>query len=101
MKTREKSIELLNRAVADELTAVHQYMYFHFDCDDYGYDPLSELFRRTEELTALWLDVPLTAKLCAALKARGITIDCDFTTEDFADKVLAYAASHPKKEGDA
>ncbi len=47
MKTREKSIELLNRAVADELTAVHQYMYFHFYCDDYGYDPLSELFRRT------------------------------------------------------
>ncbi|MBM4177000.1 MAG: bacterioferritin, partial [Ignavibacteria bacterium] len=24
----EKSIELLNKAVADELTAVHQYMYF-------------------------------------------------------------------------
>ena len=63
--------------------------------------PPRELFRRTEELTALGLDVPLTAKLCAALKARGITIDCDFTTEDFADKVLAYAASHPKKEGDA
>ena len=58
-------------------------------------------FRCTEELTALGLDVPLTAKLCAALKARGIDIDCDFTTEDFADKVLAYAASHPKKEGDA
>ena len=34
MKIREKSIELLNRAVADELTAVHQYMYFHFYCDD-------------------------------------------------------------------
>ena len=47
MKIREKSIELLNRAVADELTAVHQYMYFHFYCDDYGYDPLSEIFRRT------------------------------------------------------
>ena len=43
MKIREKSIELLNRAVADELTAVHQYMYFHFYCDDYGY----EIFRRT------------------------------------------------------
>ena len=63
--------------------------------------PPKELFRRTEELTALGLDVPLTAKLCAALRARGIDVDCDFTTEDFADKVLAYAASHPKKEGDA
>ena len=34
----EKSVELLNRAVADELSAVHQYMYFHFHCDDQGYD---------------------------------------------------------------
>lgn len=43
----KKSIELLNRAVADELTAVHQYMYFHFHCDDQGLDILSNLFRRT------------------------------------------------------
>ncbi len=43
----EKSIELLNRAVADELLAVHQYMYFHFHCDDQGYELLSALFRRT------------------------------------------------------
>lgn len=43
----EKSIELLNKAVADELTAVHQYMYFHFHCDDQGYDLLAGLFRRT------------------------------------------------------
>jgi bacterioferritin len=44
---KEKSIELLNKAVADELSAVHQYMYFHFRCDDLGYDLLSNLFRRT------------------------------------------------------
>lgn len=43
----EKSIELLNKAVADELSAVHQYMYFHFHCDDLGYDLLAALFRRT------------------------------------------------------
>ncbi|MFZ5515974.1 MAG: ferritin-like domain-containing protein [Candidatus Zhuqueibacterota bacterium] len=43
----EKSIELLNKAVAEELTAVHQYMYYHFYCDDLGYDLLSLLFRRT------------------------------------------------------
>lgn len=42
----EKSIELLNKAVADELQAVHQYMYFHFHCDDQGYDPLAKLFRQ-------------------------------------------------------
>jgi bacterioferritin len=43
----QKSIDLLNRAVADELAAVHQYMYFHFHCDDQGYDLLAGLFRRT------------------------------------------------------
>ncbi len=42
----EKSIELLNRAVGDELSAVHQYMYFHFHCDDQGLDLLSGLYRR-------------------------------------------------------
>jgi bacterioferritin len=44
---KEKSVELLNKAVADELSAVHQYMYFHFHCDDQGYDLLAGLFKRT------------------------------------------------------
>ena len=43
----DKSIVLLNKAIADELTAVHQYMYFHFHCDDQGYDLLAGLFKRT------------------------------------------------------
>ena len=43
----EKSIELLNKAIADELHAVHQYMYFHFHCDDQGYDLLAGLFKKT------------------------------------------------------
>lgn len=47
MIKREKSIELLNKAVADEMTAVNQYMYFHFRLDDMGYDLLSNLFKRT------------------------------------------------------
>jgi bacterioferritin len=46
-KMHEKSIELLNKAVADELSAVHQYMYFHFHCDDQGYDLLAGLFIKT------------------------------------------------------
>jgi len=41
------SIELLNKAVADEMSAVHQYMYFHFHCDDQGYDLLASLFLKT------------------------------------------------------
>ena len=43
----EKSVELLNKAAADELYAVHQYMYFHFHCEDQGYDLLAALFIRT------------------------------------------------------
>ncbi|OQY43845.1 MAG: bacterioferritin [Anaerolineaceae bacterium 4572_78] len=43
----EKSIELLNKAVAEEIAAVHQYMYFHFHCDDQGYDLLAKLFKKT------------------------------------------------------
>jgi len=47
MINRDKSIELLNRAVNDELAAVHQYMYFHFRLNDMGYDLLSTYFKRT------------------------------------------------------
>lgn len=43
---RDKSIQLLNEAVADELAAIHQYMYFHFHCDDQGYDLLAGMFRK-------------------------------------------------------
>lgn len=43
----EKSIELLNKAIADELLAIHQYMFFHFHCDDQGYDLLAGLFKKT------------------------------------------------------
>jgi bacterioferritin len=47
MPNREKSIELLNKAIGEELTAVHQYMYFHFHCDDQGYDMLAGIFKKT------------------------------------------------------
>jgi bacterioferritin len=43
----EKSIELLNKAVADEMSAVHQYMYFHFHCEDQSYELLAGLFMKT------------------------------------------------------
>lgn len=43
----KKSTELLNKAVADELHAVHQYMYFHFHCDDQGLDLMAGLFKKT------------------------------------------------------
>lgn len=43
----QKSIDLLNKALADELQAVHQYMYWHFHLEDQGFEPLSALFKRT------------------------------------------------------
>lgn len=43
----EQSLELLNKAIADEMSAIHQYMYFHFRCDDLGLDLLAALFKRT------------------------------------------------------
>ena len=43
----EKSIELLNKAVADEMYAVNQYMYFHFHCEDQGFGLLAGLFFQT------------------------------------------------------
>ncbi|MBI5008465.1 MAG: bacterioferritin [Bacteroidia bacterium] len=65
---KEKSIELLNKAVADELSAVHQYMYFHFHCDDQGYDLLANLFKRTaiEEM----LHIELLAERILFLKGE-------------------------------
>jgi len=43
----KKSIALLNKGLADEMWAVHQYMYFHFHCDDQGYNLLANQFKRT------------------------------------------------------
>lgn len=43
----EKSIEILNNALGEEVTALHQYMYFHFHCDDQGFDLLAALFKKT------------------------------------------------------
>ncbi len=51
--------------------------------------PPAQLFRLGGELAALGLDIPLTAKLCAALEEQGVKLDCDFTTEDCITKILA------------
>lgn len=42
----KKSIALLNKGVADELQAVHQYMYWHFHLDNQGFAPLSAMLKR-------------------------------------------------------
>ncbi len=43
---KQKSINMLNKAVADELLATEQYLYFHFHCENLGYEPLSKIFLR-------------------------------------------------------
>ena len=43
---REKNIELLNKAVAEELLSTEQYLYFHFHCADKGFMPLADIFMR-------------------------------------------------------
>jgi len=42
----KNSVNLLNKGVADELQAVHQYMYWHFHLDDQGFGPLAAMFKR-------------------------------------------------------
>jgi bacterioferritin len=80
----EKSIELLRNAVRDELSAVHQYMFFHFHCDDQGYDLLSNLFRQTaiEEM----LHVERLAERILFLKG-----EVDMTTSGPTQKILDVA----------
>jgi bacterioferritin len=89
---RSKSIELLNRAVADELSAVHQYMYFHFHLDDQGFGPLALLYKRTaieemmhiERLAERILFLRGEVDLTASLPVEKITD---------AEKMLAKAVS--------
>ena len=56
-------------------------------------DTPAEIFKRSDKLISLGLDIPVTAKCARILKERGIEIETDFTSEDFIAKVLAaYAA---------
>lgn len=41
----QRSIELLNKAVANEIATSLQYMYFHVHCEDKGYRPFAKYFR--------------------------------------------------------
>lgn len=51
--------------------------------------PPHELFRKRDELRALGLDIPLTARLLEKLERAGVSVDCDFTVEDFIAKISA------------
>jgi len=61
---KPKSVELLNRAIAEEELALHQYMYFHFVLDDMGYDLLASIFKR----------IAIEEVNHPALEMRGLTL---------------------------
>ncbi|MDE6613546.1 MAG: ATP-binding cassette domain-containing protein, partial [Clostridia bacterium] len=51
-------------------------------------DSPCNLFKDSESLYALGLDIPLTSKICEELKKYGIIINCDCTPADFTAKIL-------------
>jgi bacterioferritin len=46
MKGNEKLVEVLNELLADELTAINQYMVHAEMCEDWGYEKLHEHFEK-------------------------------------------------------
>ncbi|GMU25064.1 MAG: hypothetical protein AMXMBFR13_51350 [Phycisphaerae bacterium] len=77
----QKSIDLLNKAVADELHAVHQYMYWHFHLDDQGFAPLAMLLKKTaimemghiEKLAERILFLKGDVRMVAAAEVQSVT----------------------------
>ncbi len=51
--------------------------------------PCSELFKHSERLLNLGLDIPETAKCVQYLKTDGLEIETDFSAKDFVAKILA------------
>jgi len=52
--------------------------------------PPKELFKNSERLIELGLDIPVTATAALGLKKCGINLDTDFNTEDFISKTVNY-----------
>ena len=51
----------------------------------------SEIFSSEQGIRAMGLDMPFTAKLTAALQARGVCVSSDLSQADFIKNLLAYA----------
>lgn len=60
--------------------------------------PPSELFTHREELLSLGLDLPVTAKVVEELRKEGMEINCNFTTDDFIERVTEYLSKGGGKE---
>ena len=46
------------------------------------------IFRETQRLQTLGLDVPFTARVASELAKLGVHISCDYTTRDFVEKII-------------
>lgn len=55
------------------------------------------LFEKVEEMEALGLDVPFTARLAETLSKSGYHIDSNYTVDDFISKTLKFAAEGGRK----
>lgn len=65
-------------------------------------DAPHKIFKRADELKALGLDIPLTAKIAQTLADKGIIIDSDCTVSDFSDKVIkVYSRNKIESGGEA
>ena len=62
-------------------------------------DTPSGIFKRSDELQALGLDIPVTAKCAKILSEHGIGVDTDFTCDDFISKILQKYAAQSGNEG--
>ena len=60
----------------------------------------AEVFRNTEMLLGLGLDVPVTARCALLLREKGIDAESDFTCDDFVRSVLALAGKKSGQEGE-
>lgn len=95
-KKYERSIELLNKAVAAENTASLQYMMFHFVCEDKGYRPLAKYFKKTaiDEMH----HVEMLAERILFLEGEvKMTLDKTIKNFDTVEKMLEYSRQLEKE----
>ena len=100
MKGNEKLLKMLNRLLADELTAISQYMVHSEMCDNWGYDKLHKAIEKqaTDEMHhAEWLirriifldGTPVVSKLNPIRIGRTVP---EMVTNDQRDELSAVRA---------
>lgn len=100
MKGNERVLEVLNALLADELTAINQYMVHSEMCENWGYEKLHQSIRKQamdEMHHAEWLieriiffeEIPTVSKLNAMRIGRTVL---EMVTNDNADEMGAVKA---------